>query len=286
VSQVWPTALVAALILAEAIGGRLFGRPLYGLRDTEVSLGLVAGWALGAVATAGLSAAAIGFCFQHRLATASATWIGFAAAIVAADLVYYLWHRASHRVGWLWATHMAHHTAPRMNVLASVRQGWTDIVSGTWLVWAPLGFLGLSPAMVATYFVVLFLWEAATHNEWVPRLGPLEWVFVTPSNHRIHHSLQAAHWNRNYGGVLILWDRMFGTYVAEGPEPVRAFGLAGIDDGAGPVGIVLRGWREWAGVRDFATGRSMRMDPNARGRSKAILGVNEESGPDRVSTRA
>jgi len=246
-------ALVAgALIVLEAGVGWWFKRPLYGLLDSEVGLALTVGWAVGAIATAGLSAVTIAFCFQHRLITQHQPLLTLALVILAGDFVYYWWHWASHHVGWLWATHSVHHTAPRMNVLASVRQSWTDIVSGTWLVWAPLGFLGFSPKMVAVYFTTLLVWEAATHNEWSPRLGFLEWVLVTPSNHRVHHSLREDHWNRNYGGILVVWDRLFGTYTSEGAERIRSFGLVGVDDTAGPLEIVLRGWREWRGVTQFS----------------------------------
>jgi sterol desaturase/sphingolipid hydroxylase (fatty acid hydroxylase superfamily) len=252
--DLWPYCLIGGLVVGEAAAGRWwFREPLYGLRDSEVGLALAIGWALGATVTAVLSAAAFAVCYQHRALTLPDTPLTLLLLVVLADLTYYGWHWAAHHVGWLWATHSVHHSAPRMNALAAIRQGWTDILSGTWLVWAPLGLLGFSPASIAIYFAVLFVWEALIHNAWAPRLGPLEWVFVTPSHHRVHHSLLAEHWNRNYGGLLIVWDRFFGTYAAEGPERLRAFGLPDVDDAMGPLGIVAHGWREWAAVKGFAS---------------------------------
>jgi sterol desaturase/sphingolipid hydroxylase (fatty acid hydroxylase superfamily) len=237
-------AVAAALMLFEAGLSWKLGRPLYGLRDTEVSLGLALGWAAGSFASTFLTAGLVAFGYAHRVADFGAGPGGPMLALLAADGLYYAWHRVSHHVGWLWATHLAHHTAPRLNILASVRQGWTDLFSGTWAFWAPLGLLGFDPGQVGTYFIVLLIWEACTHNEWTPRLGPLEWLLVTPSNHRVHHSLEPAHWNRNYGGVLIIWDRLFGTYTAEGPKPISRFGLDGVPAEAGVLEIVTRGWRE------------------------------------------
>ena len=81
------------------------------------------------------------------------------------------------------------------------------------------------------------------------RLGPLEWFVATPSNHRVHHSLQTEHFDRNFGGVLIIWDRLFGTYVAEGARPLQHFGLAEIRPDAGPWEIVTHGWLRLLGLK-------------------------------------
>jgi sterol desaturase/sphingolipid hydroxylase (fatty acid hydroxylase superfamily) len=129
-------------------------------------------------------------------------------------------------------------------MLASVRQGWTDVLSGTWLSWVGLGLLGFSPLQAAPYFATLLVWQTLVHNEWTPRLGPLEWLIVTPSHHRVHHSLAAAHINRNYGGVLIVWDRLFGSFAQEGPAVLHDFGLEGFDaDAASPAQIAFHEWR-------------------------------------------
>jgi len=236
--------LVLAAVALEALLDWRFGRKLYEWRDTEISLGLAAGWAVSGVAVGLLATWTIAFGYSHRvldLGAAPGAWI---LVVLVADLSYYAWHRLSHRWQWMWASHFPHHTAKRLNILASMRQGWTDVVSGTWLTWIGLGFLGFSPLQTAPYFGLLLLVQAAVHNEWAPRLGPLEWVFVTPSHHRVHHSLQPAHIDRNFGGVLIVWDRLFGTFAAEGPAVLHAFGLAGFDsDASNPLDIATREWR-------------------------------------------
>jgi sterol desaturase/sphingolipid hydroxylase (fatty acid hydroxylase superfamily) len=236
--------LVLAAVAVEALIGWRLRRNLYELRDSELSLGLATGWIASGLLGGTLSALAIAFGYRHRVMDLGALAAAPVLVIILADIFYYSWHRLSHRLRWLWASHFAHHTAKRLNILASVRQGWTDVISGTWLSWIGLGFLGFSPIQTAPYFVLLLIWQASVHNEWVPKLGPLEWVFVTPSHHRVHHSLEQAHVDRNFGGVLIIWDRLFGSFAAEGPAVIHDFGLAGFNsDASNPVDIATREWR-------------------------------------------
>jgi sterol desaturase/sphingolipid hydroxylase (fatty acid hydroxylase superfamily) len=236
--------ILLAAVGLEALVDWRFRRKLYELRDSELSLGLAAGWAISGLVGAGLATATIAFGYDHRILDLG-TWAAAPLLVVViADLFYYAWHRISHWLPWMWASHFPHHTAKRLNMLASFRQGWTDVISGTWLSWIGLGFLGFSPLQTAPYFTLLLLWQTAVHNEWSPKLGPLEWILVTPSHHRVHHSLEARHIDRNFGGVLIVWDRLFGTFAPEGPAILHGFGLEGFDaDAASPVGIATREWR-------------------------------------------
>lgn len=235
--------LLGAVALEALVDWRLRAG-LYEARDSELSLGLAAGWAASGIAVGALTLAANAFAYDHRLADLGAWAFAPLAAFLLADLAYYGWHRLSHALPWMWASHFPHHTAKRLNMLAAMRQGWTDVISGTWLTWIGLGFLGFSPLQIAPYLTALTLCQLLAHNEWTPRLGPLEWLFVTPSNHRVHHSLEAAHVDRNFGGVLVVWDRLFGTYAAEGARVLHGFGLADFDsDAASPVEIATHGWR-------------------------------------------
>jgi sterol desaturase/sphingolipid hydroxylase (fatty acid hydroxylase superfamily) len=236
----WIGAAIIA-IAAEAWLSARFGRPAYGLGDSETSLGLAFGWLLVAPLTGALTIGTIALAWRYRLVNPGNSILAWIALFLAADFLCYLWHRANHRLRWLWATHVVHHSAPRINFLASFRQGWTDGISGTWLFWAPLGLLGFAPAQCGVYFVTLLAWQFWVHNEWAPSLGPLEWLLVTPSGHRVHHSLKDIHLDRNFGGVLIIWDRLFGTYAREG-ERLSRFGLEGVTS-TNPLSIALGEWR-------------------------------------------
>jgi len=250
----WALALLLFAIVAEALVDWRLRRRLYEWRDSELSLGLAAGWAVSGVANGLLLVAALDFAYRHRVLELGTLPGAPVLAFVAADALYYAWHRLSHHVPWLWASHFPHHTAKRLNMLASVRQGWTDVISGVWLTWVGLGVMGFTDLQIAPYFAVLLLWQMAVHNEWTPRLGPLEWLLVTPSNHRVHHSLAAHHINKNYGGVLMIWDRLFGSYASEGSEVLHAFGIGGFDaDASSPMGIAFHEWRKMLPRRAPAT---------------------------------
>jgi sterol desaturase/sphingolipid hydroxylase (fatty acid hydroxylase superfamily) len=241
--------LLVGAVIIEALVDRLRRGGLYEARDSELSLGVAIGWAVTGVALSALTYAANNLAYDHRVANFSKLPAAPVAAFLLADLAYYGWHWISHKSAFMWASHFPHHSAKRINFLASVRQGWTDVLTGAWLTWVILAFVGFTPAQMAPYFTALMLVQLMAHNEWVPKLGPLEWVLVTPSNHRVHHSLEARHIDRNYGGVLIVWDRLFGTFADEGPKILHAFGVAGFDsDASSPVGIALHGWRRlWPG---------------------------------------
>jgi sterol desaturase/sphingolipid hydroxylase (fatty acid hydroxylase superfamily) len=154
------------------------------------------------------------------------------------DLSFYAFHRASHRFSFLWAAHVTHHSSSLFNLSTSLRQSWTPFVALPF--WIVLPFLGFDPLMVMSAQFTSLLYQAFTHTEVVPRLGPLEWIFNTPHHHRVHHGSNEAYVDKNFGGVLIIWDRLFGTY-AELEEPVR-YGLG--DDAAqrNPVLVGVHGW--------------------------------------------
>jgi sterol desaturase/sphingolipid hydroxylase (fatty acid hydroxylase superfamily) len=143
------------------------------------------------------------------------TWVF---AIVAVDLLFYAEHRAAHRVRILWAAHQAHHNSRRFNLSTAVRQKWNP----WWelLVWVPLPLLGLPPALLFTAFSINLIFQFFVHTERIDRMwAPIEFVFNTPSHHRVHHGSDPEYLDRNYGGVLILWDRLFGSFTEEARRP-------------------------------------------------------------------
>lgn len=135
------------------------------------------------------------------------------------DFCYYLYHRASHRVNFFWATHVVHHQSEEYNLSTALRQsGLTGLTS--WLFYLPIALLGFPLVMWLTMHTFNILYQFWIHTRLISRLGPLEWIFNTPSHHRVHHGINPRYIDRNHGGIFILWDRLLGTFAAEDKEPV------------------------------------------------------------------
>jgi sterol desaturase/sphingolipid hydroxylase (fatty acid hydroxylase superfamily) len=175
------------------------------------------------------------------------------ALFFAEDFVYYWWHRASHEVRLLWAAHENHHSSRHYNLSTALRQSWTTpFTTVPFYVFLPL--LGFHPFMVATQVGVSLLYQFWLHTELVGRLGPFEWLFNTPSHHRVHHGTNLEYLDRNHGGILILWDRLFGTFEPE-RAPVR-YGLTKNIDTFSPFRIAFHEWASMA--RQAWSGRGLR----------------------------
>jgi sterol desaturase/sphingolipid hydroxylase (fatty acid hydroxylase superfamily) len=143
-------------------------------------------------------------------------WIG---ALFGVDLCYYAFHRAAHRVNFLWAGHAAHHQSEEYNFSVALRQSWFVQFVG-FAFYLPLALIGFPPVMYFSMVTVMTLYQFWIHTRLIGRLGPLEWVLNTPSHHRVHHGIDPEYLDRNYGGILIVWDRLFGTFRREAQEPV------------------------------------------------------------------
>jgi alkylglycerol monooxygenase len=155
--------------------------------------------------------------YEYRLFDADPrlvwVWIG---GIVLQDFCFYWYHRFSHRVRLFWAAHVNHHSSQAFNFTTALRQSWTTpLYSSAFFI--PLPLLGFHPVMVYTLQSISLIYQFFLHTETVGRLGPLEAVMNTPSHHRVHHGRNPEYIDRNYGGILIVWDRLFGTF-----EPERA----------------------------------------------------------------
>jgi sterol desaturase/sphingolipid hydroxylase (fatty acid hydroxylase superfamily) len=141
-------------------------------------------------------------------------WWTWALLFVADDVAYYWFHRLHHEVRVLWASHVVHHSSEFYNFSTALRQSWTPMTAFPF--WLPLALLGLPPWMILLQQSVSLIYQFFLHTERVDRLWrPLEWVLNTPSHHRVHHASNSRYLDRNYGGILIVWDRLFGSFEAE-----------------------------------------------------------------------
>ena len=170
------------------------------------------------------------YVYDHfRLVTwqsgATGGWLSFAVLFVAQDLLYYVFHRMSHRVRWLWAAHVVHHSSERLNLSTAFRQSLMYPVAGMWAFWTPLALLGFPPQQIVAIVLVNLAFQFFVHTQAIGRLGWLEYVLNTPSIHRCHHARNARYIDRNFAGVLVVWDRLFGSYVEEDPGDLPEYGI-------------------------------------------------------------
>ena len=156
----------------------------------------------------------------------SNSWWTWVFAFVLYDFCYYWLHRLGHERTILWAAHVAHHQSEEYNLTTALRQTSTGFLFG-WIFYIPMFLIGVPAEVVVTVGSLNLLYQFWVHTEHVPKLGWYEWIFITPSNHRVHHAQNDVYMDRNYGGVFILWDRLFGTFQEELDEEPVIFGIRG-----------------------------------------------------------
>ena len=213
-------------IAIEWLWGRWSGRDTYRLTDAVSSL------TLGGLSQARrFVALGVGGSVYAWLSSVTpfATWTaeGWEAWIVAFflyDLCYYCSHRAGHEIKLFWAAHVVHHQSEDYNLSTALRQTSSGFLFG-WIFYTPLFFIGVPVEMMVTVGALNLIYQFWVHTEHVGELGWFEYVFVSPSNHRVHHARNTCYLDRNYGGVFIIWDRLFGTYQRELPSEPCVYGI-------------------------------------------------------------
>jgi sterol desaturase/sphingolipid hydroxylase (fatty acid hydroxylase superfamily) len=165
-------------------------------------------------------------------------WIG---VLLAIDLAYYLFHRAAHRVGFLWAMHVVHHQSEEYNLTVALRQSWIQVLLSPFFT-MPLALIGVPPIILLGTNTIVTLYQFWIHTRTIGRLGPLEWILNTPSHHRVHHGMDPEYLDKNYAGMFIIWDRLFGTFEAERAEPV--YGTVKPVRSYDPIWLNVSGWAD------------------------------------------
>ncbi len=174
-------------------------------------------------------------------------------ALVLYDLCYYWNHRLNHEVGIMWAGHVVHHNSEYFNLSTALRQSSTSWLVG-WIFTLPLAVLGVPPVMLAVVGLIDLLYQYWVHTQLIGRLGPLERVLVTSANHRVHHGQNDYCIDRNYGGIFIIWDRMFGTYEDERATEAVVFGVRKALASYNPLWANFHYWAELAAASWRAVG--------------------------------
>ncbi len=242
-----------ALIGIELLIVRLTGRGAYEVRDMGASLGMGLGNGVLKILAGGLGAGAFYWVSQYKLFEIPWAWWSLALCFLAEDLAYYWFHRISHESRYFWASHVIHHSSQHYNLSTALRQTWTGSIACTFIFWLPLPLIGFPVEMIFLFSGFSLVYQFWIHTELIGKLGPLEWVLNTPSHHRVHHATNPQYLDRNYAGVLIIWDRLFGSFEAE-IEPPR-YGILSNLATFNPLRIATH---EWVAIgRDLLSARSL-----------------------------
>lgn len=230
----------------EYLYGRWTRRQTYRLNDTVNSLQLGLLNRLSDVLKLGMASLVLGGAAQLAGVpqwSMDSPW-QWVAAFVAYDFCYYWKHRCGHRWRIMWATHVAHHQSEEFNLSTALRQPGTDFLG--FVFYIPLYAAGIPAAAVVTVGSLNLIYQFWVHTEHIRRLGPLEWIAVTPANHRVHHARNPNYIDKNYGGVFILWDRLFGTYMDESEQEPCVYGITKGLKSWNPLWANLHFWHETA----------------------------------------
>ncbi|MDZ7869953.1 MAG: sterol desaturase family protein [Rheinheimera sp.] len=175
------------------------------------------------------------------------------------DFLYYWFHRASHRVRWLWASHVAHHSSRLMNFSTAFRQSLTYPLSGMWLFWLPLVLLGFDPKLVLAVVAINLGFQFFVHTRWGKHWGWLGYVLNTPAWHRVHHACNDVYIDKNFAGVLVIWDRLFGSFEPEHDAIPCRFGITEDFESVNPLTITFHEWHRMLTAARDANGLRAKM---------------------------
>jgi sterol desaturase/sphingolipid hydroxylase (fatty acid hydroxylase superfamily) len=247
-------------ILAEAVVIRA-RHGSYSWTNTGVSTLIAIGHLVAQAATHGLVFGVIAAgVYQIRLTTIPVSWDNWPSLVVLfllVDIAFYAEHRCSHAIRLMWASHSVHHSSDQMAVSAAFRLAWTPILSGVFLFYLPIVWIGYDPVWVFGMASASLTYQFFVHTELVKRIGWLEWVINTPSAHRVHHASNPEYIDKNFGGVLMIWDHLFGTYQAERPDIKIRYGLSHPRSSSTNPFIIA--YQElWRMLKEVVTARTLR----------------------------
>jgi alkylglycerol monooxygenase len=254
--------LFALMIAIEALWARRRGSDEYDdKRDTwgNIFLGLMS--VVWGILFGLLTGSAFVFCYEIAPYKFPAdAWWTWVALFFVDDLVYYIFHRVSHESRLFWNFHVVHHSSKHYNLSVAVRQSWFSGILH-WIFYAPIMLLGFAPWMFALMHGFNLIYQFWIHTKFIRMLGPLEYVLNTPSHHRVHHGVNDPYIDKNYAGVLIIWDRLFGSFVPETEEP--RYGIIKPIQGYNSLWINTHAW--------FEMFEAIKRRPHLSGKLKCIF---------------
>lgn len=238
--------LFVGLILLELVAVKwIRARGDFETRDTATSLfmgvgNVVAGLVLGFVAYGVLV-----WAYQFRVFTIGFEWYWILACFTIDDLRYYWYHRIAHRCRWVWAEHVIHHSSQHYNLSTALRQSWTGTFTGMFLLRIPLVLIGFHPKLIVFVGGLNLLYQFWIHTEAITKMPKwFEAIMNTPSHHRVHHATNPRYLDANFAGTLIIWDKMFGSFVEELEKDAPRYGLVRNIATFNPFKVAFHEWIE------------------------------------------
>ncbi|MFI5154458.1 MAG: sterol desaturase family protein, partial [Chitinophagales bacterium] len=240
-STIYLVPIVILFFLLELIYSYKEDKHLYSKRDTvqNLSIGMITYFtqALSKI----LVFYSLQFAFRYHLVTISSSWWVWALAFLACEFTFYWFHRASHDISWFWASHVVHHSSEEYNLSVAIRLPWFPQLTGKFLFWIWMPLLGFNPMMIIVVMQIQDFYQGFLHTKTVHKLpGFFEYIFNSPSHHRVHHSSNFEYLDKNYGAMLILFDRIFGTFAEETIAP--SYGLTNKPKFNTITGIQFQEW--------------------------------------------
>jgi len=242
----WTTPIYVFIIGLEIILSNLHNKNSYSLRDTINNfLMMLINGGLDLILRA-FYVVVLVFFWNYRFTEITTPWIYWLTLLIAEDFVFYWIHRVDHNVRLFWAVHVTHHSSTKMNFSVGFRSSvFQPFYRFFWFI--PLALVGFQPLDIVFMYSATQIWGILIHTEYIRKLGWLEYIFVTPSHHRVHHASNALYLDKNMGMFLILWDKMFGTFQPELPEaqyqPLK-YGLTKPLEKETPQHVLFHEWQD------------------------------------------
>lgn len=233
----------AISILVEGIFLYREQRERIDIKDTFTSVALGFGNLLSGLITKTIMAVIFWYLYDnfHVFTLDGSAWWMWVLAFFADDFSYYWFHREAHLIRYFWASHKVHHSSEKYNLATAVRQTWTGNITFSYIFYLWMPIVGFHPIVILVMQQVSLLYQYWIHTETIGKMWrPFEYIFNTPSHHRAHHGSDVKYLDKNYAGIMIIWDRMFGTFIEETDRPT--YGLVENINTNNPVKIAFGEW--------------------------------------------
>ncbi len=224
----------------------------YEFKDAITSIAMGLGNVAIGLVTKGIVLTFFLFVYQYRFFTIPFVWWSWVLVFFAEDLAYYWAHRVGHVSRLFWASHVVHHSSQKYNLSTALRQTWTGGFY-TFIFWIPLVLIGFHPVMVLVQMSISLIYQYWIHTELIDKMPKwFEAIFNTPSHHRVHHATNAQYLDRNFAGILIIWDKLFGSFEPELEKP--KYGLIKNIETYNPIKVAFKEW--FSMFKDFFTSKT------------------------------